>query len=97
LNITVHNAAEPSAESGSKRKSHDISNVTLIFEKYVGVKVKVTNANRIGRRKDYQVRPRLTRYLLNQCMIRQCSYVIVQNFVPETIQKIFRRCTLHQT
>ena len=27
LNVIVHNVAEPSAESGSERKSHDISNV----------------------------------------------------------------------
>jgi len=49
LNVIVHNAA---AKSGSKKKSHDISNVTLIFEKYMGVKVNVTDANRISHRKD---------------------------------------------
>jgi len=48
LNVIVHNVAESSAESGAGRKSHDISNVTSIFDKYVEVKVRVANANRIG-------------------------------------------------
>ena len=49
LNVIVHNVAESSAESGPGRKSHDISTVTSVFDKHVRVKVKVTNANRIGR------------------------------------------------
>ena len=40
LNVIVHNFAESSAESGSERKSHDISNVASIFDKYVGVRLR---------------------------------------------------------
>jgi len=40
LNVIVHNVAESSAESGPERKSHVISIVTSIFDKYVGLKLK---------------------------------------------------------
>ena len=78
LNVIVHNVAELSAESGSERKSHDISNVASIFDKYVGVKVKVTNANRIGRRKDDQPRPRLIKVSVESerdkaMLLRNCT------------------------
>ena len=59
LNLIVHNVLESSADNGSKGKSHNISTVTA---KFLGVKVKITNANRIGQKKDNQPRPR---YLLS--------------------------------
>ena len=48
LNLIVHSVSESSADTGSERKVHDVSTVTSMFEKYLGVKAKITNANRIG-------------------------------------------------
>ena len=39
-NLIVHHVQEPSAESGLEKKSHDISTVSSIFDKFLGVKVK---------------------------------------------------------
>ena len=93
LNIIVHNIAESSAESGSERKSCDINNVTSIFDKYVGVKVKVTNANRIGRRKDDQSKPRLIKVSVESerdkaMLLRNCTKLRSKDN-PEDIQKVY--------
>ena len=93
LNVIVHNVAELSAESGSERKSHDISNVASIFDKYVGVKVKVTNANRIGRRKDDQPRPRLIKVSVESerdkaMLLRNCTKLHARDNL-EDIQKVY--------
>ena len=58
----AHDLLESSADRGSQKKSHDISTATSIFEKYWGTKVKITNTNRIGQRKDsHSKRPKLTK------------------------------------
>ena len=90
LNVIVHNVAESSAESGSERKSHDISNVASIFDKYVGVKVKVTNANRIGRRKDDQPRPKISvESERDKAMLLRNRTKLRARDNPEDIQKVY--------
>jgi len=93
LNLIVHNVQEPSAESGLERKSQDISTVSSMFDKILGVKVKVRNANRIGQRKDNQSRPRLIKISVNS---EQDKAVILRNCTklrnkdnPADIQKVY--------
>jgi len=93
LNLIVHNVPEPSAESGLERKSEDINTVSSIFDKFLGAKVKVKNANRIGRRSDNQSRPRLIKVSVDS---EQDKAVILRNCTklrdkgnPEDIQKVY--------
>ena len=62
----------------------------------MGVKVNVTNANRIGRRKDDQPRPRLIKVSVESerdkaMFLRNCTKLRL-----EITQKTFRRFTSHQ-
>ena len=89
LSVIVHNVAESSAESGSE-KIHDISNVASIFDKYVWVKVNVTDANRIGRRKDD---PRLIKVSVESehdkaMLLYNCTKLRARDN-PEDIQKVY--------
>ena len=93
LNLIVHNVLESSADNGSERKSHDINTVTSIFEKYLGVKVKITNANRIGRKKEGQLRPRLTKVSVESerekaVILRNCTKLRARD-IPEEIQNVY--------
>jgi len=56
LNVILHNFCEPTAEDGLVRKKEDMDVATNMFEKNLGVKVKVTNAVRLGKKSD---KPRL--------------------------------------
>ena len=90
LNLIVHNVLESSADNGSKRKSHDISTVTA---KFLGVKVKITNANRIGQKKDNQPRPRLIEISVESehekaVILDSCTKLCAKNN-PEDIQKVY--------
>ena len=73
LNLIVHNVVESSADNGLERKSHDISTVTSIFEKFLGVKVKITNAIRLGKKNDNQQRPRLIKVFVES----ECDKAVV--------------------
>ena len=93
LNLIVHNVLESSADNGSERKSHDINTVTSIFEKYWGVKVKITNANRIGRKKEGQLRPRLTKVSVESehekaVMLHNCTKLRARD-IREEIQNVY--------
>ena len=93
LNLIVHNVSESSADTGSERKSHDVSTVTSMFEKYLGVKAKITNANRIGQKKDNQPGPRLIKVSVESerekaTILRNCTKLRTKDN-PEDIQKVY--------
>lgn len=93
LNLIVHNVLESSADNGPERKSDDINTVTSIFEKYLGVKAKIINANRIGRKKDSQSRPRLTKVSVESerekaMILRNCTKLRAKDN-PEDIRNVY--------
>ena len=76
---------ESSADTGSERKSHDVSTVTSMFEKYLGVKAKIIDANRIGQKKDNQPGPRLIKVSV-ECEREKAA--ILHN-CTKNIQKVY--------
>ena len=50
LNVILHNVDEPTAEDGLARKKTDMDVAAKIFQKNLGVSVKVTNAVRLGKK-----------------------------------------------
>ena len=52
MNLIVHNLPESDATSGQDRKQHDISKVTKVFNKHLGLSANVTNAYRLGKKSD---------------------------------------------
>ena len=51
-NLIIHNLPESNATSGKDRKQHDVSKVTEVFNKHLGLSAKVTNAYRLGKKSD---------------------------------------------
>ena len=60
--MIVHNVPESTLGEAHDRKKEDIQNMTVLFNKYVGVQASVTNAIRIGKPSD---RPRLIKVSLS--------------------------------
>ena len=52
MNLIIHNLPESDATSGNDRKQHDISKVTEVFNKHLGLSTKITNAYRLGKKGD---------------------------------------------
>jgi len=52
MNLIIHNLPESDATSGQDRKQHDISKVTEVFNKHLGLSANVTNAYRLGKKSD---------------------------------------------
>ena len=52
FNVIVHNVEESSAENGQARKEQYINIVMSVFDKYMGVKLNISKANRIGKKRD---------------------------------------------
>ena len=50
MNVIVHNLPECDDSDPSNRKSHDISKISSIVDKYLSVPTTVTQAIRIGKR-----------------------------------------------
>ena len=62
LNIMIHKLEESSAEDGPSRKQDDIKKCEQLFQNYLGIKVAITNAFRLGKKSN---RPRLLKVTLN--------------------------------
>ena len=52
MNLIIHNLPESDATSGQDRKQHDVSKVTKVFNKHLGLSAKVTNAYRLSKKND---------------------------------------------
>ena len=57
-----HKLEESSAEDGPSRKQDDIKKCEQLFQNYLGIKVAITNAFRLGKKSN---RPRLLKVTLN--------------------------------
>ena len=62
LNIIVHKLKESSAKDGPSRRNDDIEQCESLFQTYLGVKVSITNAFRLGQKSD---KPRLLKLSLS--------------------------------
>lgn len=90
LNLIVHNTVEPTAEDGQARKKQDIDNISRIFQKNLGVNVKVTNALRLGKKGD---KPRLLKITMDSeqskaSVLRNCTKLRGSG-VPQSLAKVF--------
>ena len=90
LNVILHNFCEPTAEDGLVRKKEDMDVATNMFEKNLGVKVKVTNAVRLGKKSD---KPRLLKISMDS---QKSKAAVLQNYtklwgkeVPRHLSKVF--------
>jgi len=88
--VILHNVVEPTAEDGQTRKSEDIKCVSDIFQKGLGVNVKVCNAMRLGKRDS---KPQLLKLTVDSVQSRA---TVLQNCTklrskdtPENLAKVF--------
>ena len=75
LNLIIHNLTESSKESGDARRQEDISSISNILSKHIGISVKVEKAFRLGQRKD---KPHLLKITVNSelekaAVLRNCT------------------------
>ena len=90
LNVILHNVAEPTSDENNCRKKEDIEQVSNIFQKSLGVAVRVVNAVRLGTRSD---KPRLLKVsvyseLSKASILRNCTKLRGKD-VPQSLSKVF--------
>lgn len=90
MNVILHNVIESTAEDGQTRKTEDINVVSDIFQKGLGVNVKVCNAVRLGKREN---KPRLLKVTVDSVqsratVLRNCTKLRSKDN-PENLAKIF--------
>jgi len=90
LNFILHNVAERTSDEGNCRKKEDIEQVSNIFQKSLGVAVRVVNAVRLGKRSD---RPRLLKVSVDSesskaSILRNCTKLRGKD-VPQSLSKVF--------
>ena len=90
LNVILHNVDEPKAEDGLARKKTDMDVAVKIFQKNLGVSVKVTNAVRLGKKSN---KPCLLKISVDS---EQSKAAVLQNCtklrgkeVPQHLTKVF--------
>jgi len=87
LNLIVHNTVEPTAEDGQARKKQDIDNISRIFQKNLGVNVKVTNALRLGK-KGRLLKITMDSEQSKASVLRNCTKLRGSG-VPQSLAKVF--------
>ena len=66
LHVILNNVKESSADDGQRRKEQDINTASSVFDKYMGVKPRILNAHRIGKKVPrLSVQPRFSTYMLS--------------------------------
>ena len=90
LNLIVHNLPESSKDNGDDRKQEDISSVSGILDKYLGISVNIAKAFRLGQRRD---KPRLLKVTVSTeqekaGILRNCTKLRNSNN-PNDIKNIF--------
>ena len=86
----IHKLEESSAEDGPSRKQDDIKKCEQLFQNYLGIKVAITNAFRLGKKSN---RPRLLKVTLNnleeKATILQNKSKLRSVSHPEDVQNVF--------
>ena len=90
LNLIVHNFSESKADDGPSRKQEDISAVSSVFKKHLGISATITNAFRLGKK---GTKPRLLKITVASDMekgqiLRNCTKLRSANN-PEEVKKVF--------
>ena len=90
LNVIIHNLPECNDPDPSNRKNHDISKVSSIIDKHLSVPTNITQAIRIGKKRE---KPRLLKITLNSAqqkaaVLRNCTKLRSSN-IPEDVRKIY--------
>ena len=95
FNLIIHNVEESTAENGQARKDHDLNTVSSTLDQYVGVKTKVVNALRIGKKRQSESgsKPRLLKITVaseyeKALLLHNCTKLRDKNN-PEDIRKIY--------
>ncbi|MCY3929439.1 MAG: hypothetical protein OXG81_14325, partial [Acidobacteria bacterium] len=90
MNLVLYNIPESVQEEAHIRKQEDIVKVSSLLDSYLGVKVSINNAIRIGKRKE---KPRLLKItvgsLQEKNMILRNKIKLREQKNPENIRKIF--------
>ena len=90
LNVIVHNLPECDDPDPSNRKSHDISKTSSIVDKYLSVPTTITQAIRIGKKRE---KPRLLKITFNSSQEKAavlCSWTkLRKSDVPEDVRRIY--------
>ena len=58
-NVIIHNVEEYTTDNNQERKECDISTISLVFTKHLGVKTTIVNANCIGKKQEAEGGPNL--------------------------------------
>lgn len=90
LNVIVHNLPECDDSDPSNRKSHDISKTSSIVDKYLSVSTTITQAIRIGKKREKARLLKITFSSVQEkaAVLRSCTKLRKSN-VPEDIRKIY--------
>ena len=90
LNLIVHKLEESSANDGPSRKNDDIKRCESLFQTYLGIKVSITNAFRLGQKSD---KPRLLKLFLSnlheKAEILKNKYKLRDSTNPQHIRETF--------
>ena len=94
-NVIVHNLEESTLENSQQRKEYDISTISSVFTKHLGVKASITNAIRIGKKQDSEngSSPRLVKVTVaseqeKALLLRNCTKLCDKNN-PEEVKNIY--------
>ena len=90
LNIMIHKLEESTADDGQSRKQDDIKKFVSLFQNYLGAKVAITNAFRLGKKSN---RPRLLKLTLSsmeeKALILRNKSKLRSTSHPEDVRNIF--------
>ena len=90
LNIMIHKLEESTADDGQSRKQDDIKKCVSLFQNYLGAKVAITNAFRLGKKSN---RPRLLKLTLSsmeeKALILRNKSKLRSTSHPEDVRNVF--------
>ena len=90
LNVIIHKLEESTANDGLSRKQEDIKKCESLFQKYLGAKVAITNAFRLGKKSN---RPRLLKITLSnmeeKATILRHKSKLRSTSNPEDVRNVF--------
>ena len=93
LNLIIHNLKESQEVDPHKRKESDIKETKELCQKYLGVQVKISNAFRIGKKRENVDKPCLLKVTVNSSyekaqVLRNCIKLHNKDN-PEVVQSIY--------
>ena len=94
-NVIVHYVEESTADNSQERKEYDISTISSIFAKHLGVKTTIVNADHIGKKQEAggSSKPRLVKVTVaseheKALLLRNCTRLHDKSN-PEEVRRIY--------